>query len=218
MAVGQGYRLKPMHDLTPWTVRLAIGLIAAKVLLAIVIAMTVLGGAERFTEEQQALLALASGLCTLALWISGIVSLFWIYGAAQNACAMRRIDLTPGWAVGWFFIPIANLFKPFMVMRDIWFASGGRDKGTGSEGFNAITGWWVCQIAGNILTFIGSGLTRDGFANYFSGLTVMLAGLVISTAATGLFVSVVRRIHAFQVRGDTRSLPPPYNFRRRTPL
>lgn len=30
---------------------------------------------------------------------------------------------TPGWAVGWYFIPIANLWKPYTAMRDLVRAS-----------------------------------------------------------------------------------------------
>ena len=27
---------------------------------------------------------------------------------------------SPGWAVGWYFVPIANLWKPYQAMKEIW--------------------------------------------------------------------------------------------------
>ncbi|BCX48180.1 hypothetical protein HAHE_20880 [Haloferula helveola] len=69
---------------------------------------------------------------------------------------------TPGWAVGWYFIPIANLWKPFTAMRDfvrasvtvepmpsyllpfwwaLWLLSSFGDTTTG-DGFTALTAAW----------------------------------------------------------------------------
>lgn len=33
------------------------------------------------------------------------------------------MEFTPGWAAGWFFVPFANLFKPYRAMREIYQAS-----------------------------------------------------------------------------------------------
>lgn len=40
----------------------------------------------------------------------------WIYRAAWNGrvfAGARQLDFTPGWSVGWYFLPIANLWKPY---------------------------------------------------------------------------------------------------------
>jgi hypothetical protein len=36
---------------------------------------------------------------------------------------MTLLDDTPGWAVGWYFVPIANFWKPYVAMRQIVRAS-----------------------------------------------------------------------------------------------
>src|ERR1043166_6019302 len=45
----------------------------------------------------------------------GITFLRWIHRANKNLhCLSTEVmRLSPGWAIGWYFIPVANLFKPY---------------------------------------------------------------------------------------------------------
>ena len=67
----------------------------------------------------------------LILILTYVVFGTWIYRAAANvdAASVPGFRFTPGWAVGWHFVPIANLFKPFGAMRQIWNASHGNETG-----------------------------------------------------------------------------------------
>src|SRR5690606_28980720 len=73
------------------------------------------------------------------------------YRAGHNARAIgaEGMKISPGWAVGWYFIPIATLWKPYQAMKEIWQASHSptdwekRDSGP----FLAI--WWVLWIVSN---------------------------------------------------------------------
>lgn len=78
------------------------------------------------TEMMISLLGGITALGFLLLYLSGIV-LFcvWVYRANQNTDVLvsSGSEFTPGWAVGWFFVPIANIFKPFQVVSEIYRAS-----------------------------------------------------------------------------------------------
>lgn len=95
--------------------------------------------------------------------ITVIIFAMWIYRAAANVVAARvpGFSYTPGWAVGWYFIPIANLFKPFSAMRQIWNASHGeRDRQLNhTSGLLAL--WWGCWILSSIGTLIPFRLNFD---------------------------------------------------------
>jgi hypothetical protein len=68
----------------------------------------------------------AIGFTQVALFIvTGIVFLTWIHRANRNARALgaEGMRFTPGWSVGWYFVPIMSLWKPFQAMREIWQAS-----------------------------------------------------------------------------------------------
>ncbi|MEZ5139964.1 MAG: DUF4328 domain-containing protein [Acidimicrobiales bacterium] len=71
----------------------------------------------------------ASTLATLglvALLLTALAFLVWRYRVQANleqTFGFRRLEFTPGWAVGWWFVPIANLWKPKQAMNEAWVAS-----------------------------------------------------------------------------------------------
>ena len=55
-----------------------------------------------------------------------IVFLVWLFRVYKNLDSLENQqyrEFTPGWAVGWWFVPFASLVKPFQVMREAWFDS-----------------------------------------------------------------------------------------------
>src|SRR4051812_9992979 len=96
--------------------------------------------------------ALTAILFLVALISSFILVGRWIYRASANAHALSsEMTISPGWAVGWYFIPIANLFKPFQAMREIWMASHFRGNWHGEPSPSLLTAWWGLWIVVNIL-------------------------------------------------------------------
>jgi hypothetical protein len=77
---------------------------------------------------------------------SGILVLRWIWRANKNLHALSPVPLeyTPGWAVGWYFVPFASLWKPFQVMREIWKVS------LDVEGSGLLPLWWTFWILSNL--------------------------------------------------------------------
>ena len=94
-----------------------------------------------------------------AFVLSIVVFMFWVHRAYSNLSPLkaRNLEFSPGWAVGWWFIPFANLVKSFQVMRELWTASDPeinldldftprRSSGTSVLGF-----WWGTYLFGNFV-------------------------------------------------------------------
>ncbi|MEM7808883.1 MAG: DUF4328 domain-containing protein [Planctomycetota bacterium] len=66
------------------------------------------------------------GLAYLLVVVLAYVFYFmWQYRAAWNMrIAGRMTHFTPGWGVGWWFIPFANLVMVGRVLQDLWQAAG----------------------------------------------------------------------------------------------
>jgi hypothetical protein len=100
------------------------------------------------TEQLYLVVLLVSSLLAI---ITIILFAMWIYRAAANIMAanITGFDFTPGWAVGWYFVPFANLIQPFLAMRQIWNAShaGGSDLDRGDP---ILTLWWTAWLTSNI--------------------------------------------------------------------
>jgi hypothetical protein len=89
------------------------------------------------------------GVMQLILFVTtAIVFGRWIYVVARNVriFGAQNLRFTPGWAVGFYFVPVANLWKPYQAMKEVWKASrtpGGweREKGSFILGF-----WWTFWV------------------------------------------------------------------------
>jgi hypothetical protein len=134
-----------------------------------------------------------------------VLFLFWINHAFKNLETLRvsNLEFSPGWAVGWWFIPFANLVIPFRVMRELWNAT---DPGLELEvayaepapATSLIWLWWI--------SFIGAGITGrvadvmvsdDGDPAAGFPVALMIGGALQAVAGISAAI-LVRRITARQ--------------------
>lgn len=86
----------------------------------------------------------------LAVFVAaGVLVLYWIYRANLHARHRGAIGMTfsPGWSVGWHFIPIMNLWKPFQAMVEIWAAGVGGVGWHSHEPPPIFRVWWALWLA-----------------------------------------------------------------------
>ena len=120
-------------------------------------------GAEITQEEadsnnlRQGLVALAQIPVALA---TVVAFLMWMHRAHRNLPALgaKYLRFSPRWAVGGWFVPILNLFRPYQVMAEIWRESEPpRDSSLPGHlsyaSSSAIVGWWWALYLA--MSFIG---------------------------------------------------------------
>ena len=86
-------------------------------------------------------------------FVSGFLILRWIHRANFNARQLGALDMefTPGWSIGYYFIPILTLWKPYQAMKEIWKASH-HPKHWKNENVPSLLGWWwFLWIATNLI-------------------------------------------------------------------
>ena len=114
----------------------------AGIAVAIVSAWEVAGGLELYGGVTA--LSILWSLVVIAIGLTtAILVLTWIYRANHNARQLGAADMrfTPGWAVGWYFIPIAWFWKPYQAMTEIWRASV-NPSGWGAVPVSPLLRWW----------------------------------------------------------------------------
>jgi hypothetical protein len=157
-------------------------------------------------------LALGIALAYLAYFAAFVASVvivaIWIHRAHANLAdaAVDGLEFTPGWAVGWYFIPIANLFKPFQAMRELWRASHGEAHPFDGPAPSAVTAWWTCWIVGNILSSVGDRLltmSEGDATGLTAGHALGAAGTALHVAAALLLAKLIRAITSAQRGGVT---------------
>ena len=85
--------------------------------------------------------------------VSGFLILRWIHRANYNARQLgaNEMEFTPGWSIGYYFIPVLTLWKPYQAMKEIWQASHNSNDWA-FEKISPIVGlWWFLWIITNMI-------------------------------------------------------------------
>jgi len=127
------------------------------------------------------------------------VTLRWLYLANANARALGATDLmgSPGLAIGWFFVPLANLFMPYMTVRDMWKASANPRDWQGASASGAILLWWLLWLASNIAGTVSFRLWLEKDPGRTGEVFSLISNLGSIPAAL-IFAWIIGRIQAMQ--------------------
>jgi hypothetical protein len=99
----------------------------------------------------------------LTLLLSVYFVSMWMHRAHANLrdAGLDGLEFTPGSSVGWFFAPIANLFKPFQAMRELFNASQGEAPPYSQHTPGAVSAWWAAWLVGNFASNIDLRMSDD---------------------------------------------------------
>jgi heme/copper-type cytochrome/quinol oxidase subunit 2 len=156
-------------------------------------------------EFNDQLVLVASVIYLIFLFISSVLFLVWVYRAAANihSCRSAAMSITPGWAVGWNFIPIASLWKPYQAIKQIWQASQdlGHPDNVRVPGY--FGWWWGCWIASNIVGGFSRQISEKGIEDGDIGMMKLGSALtmfdsVLFAVACFLLYRIVRDVTRFQ--------------------
>ena len=128
---------------------------------AIILALNLgLSEAVAYSFEGVSLVDYLAMLHVLFLFASFILVGMWIYAAHANLhiADLPALQYSPGWSIGWYCIPIANLFKPFQAMRELWFASHGEVANYEQSAPGLLWIWWIGWL---LSSFMGFGETYE---------------------------------------------------------
>jgi hypothetical protein len=156
----------------------------------------------RRAEDADDLVDTTGVIFLLLLLATAVLFIIWMSRAARNNEALGRDlpRLSAGWAVGGWFIPLANFVIPVLIMQDLWRGSNASiprgDMRWRIANRSALVGWWWGTF---VLTFLRIG-PGDGAADSvdldqlratdFLGLF----GMLFAAASAVLAILVVRRV------------------------
>jgi uncharacterized protein DUF4328/zinc ribbon protein len=145
-----------------------------------------------------------------------IVWCVWQHRANGNLRALGAANLrfSPGWSVGWWFVPFANIVMPFLAVRELWKAS---DPEGGSVGWQMVkTGpllpiWWALWLGWSALMSVASTISGNAgpgdvlsLADRISVVGWSIAALFAYIGAAVAAIVIVRQVVARQEAKATR--------------
>jgi Domain of unknown function (DUF4328) len=141
------------------------------------------------------LLTIISGIAVLA-WLSRTVEIVPALGGGTP----RR---SPREAIGWWFVPIANLFIPYVIVRDAY-ARLGTPTRRGGDAF--VLAWWLLFIVGDgVCRVAGIAINGASSIDDVRGVGIIIIVANIATSLGGfLLVWIIGEIDA---RARERATP-----------
>ena len=78
----------------------------------------------------------------------------WFYVSAKinHLLGIKELNITPGWAIGWYFIPFANLVMPYRSLKETYKASFNSEDWQSTKIPYDFPIWWLTFLLGNALS------------------------------------------------------------------
>jgi hypothetical protein len=124
----------------------------------------------------------------------------WKMRAARNIRVFapdRTFEYTPGWAAGWYFVPFANLVKPYHAMKEILAWSRAHSDSALVADTSMVTAWWAGWIVSNVVANASSRVENGAVA-----MVASIAGVISAVLA----IRVVNAVNASQL--ETARMAP----------
>jgi hypothetical protein len=137
------------------------------------------------------------GFVWIGIYIpTAIAFLAWLSRSVANAPALGAgiPPSSPRAAIGWWFVPFANLVKPYQIVKDLYERVA--LMGDPRRWTRLVLAWWLLYLLGNLVGNVGSRLyAQDDELEVFRTAFVVLAfGHFVSAIAAVLAILVIRRI------------------------
>jgi hypothetical protein len=220
-AQGPSYSYTKNPELITMLVKGALFVTLAAVIIALIASALLAVTSYQVPIERTRLLSEARAVdlmryVTLGLYfITSIIFLRWVFVVDSNCHGFGATGMTisPGWAAGWYFIPIACLYKPFQAMSEIRRAS------TNPEGWLALKAgallaiWWAVWIISGVIGRIASFAFHDihSISEFRAAVDWQVADRSIEVVAFVIAITLVYDItrrqrnlvtHGYRMTGD----------------
>jgi Domain of unknown function (DUF4328) len=148
---------------------------------------------EAFLSSDVLFLILLSLQLIIVIFLS-ITFLQWIYRINMNLhlLSFQEMRFSPGWSIGWYFIPVANLFKPYQTMKEIWDVSHNHK----NHDYSLLHWWWFLFLFGGIASNFGPNIFGDANNSdeYVKVLIVYIASNLFYIVLNAVALSLVTKI------------------------
>jgi len=93
-----------------------------------------------------------AGMSILILIITVVFWCIWVHRVSSNAHSLgaQGMAYSPGWAVGYYFIPILCLWKPYQAMVEVWKVSEAPADWQSRDAGAVVHLWWTFAILSSI--------------------------------------------------------------------
>lgn len=128
----------------------------------------------------------------------------WLHRSYTNLIKqeVQGLQHTPAWTIGWNFMPVMQLFKPYMIMKEIWratfYADGASKEWQRQEVPRIFPFWWLFFVIG-ILTLFNWLLFGQTFFSLKMGAWLSIISAISLIISGLMLVKIMKQITRTQI-------------------
>ena len=140
-------------------------------------------------------------VCFFAAYVfTSVVFARWIIASHKTVRALgaQGMTITPGWAVGYYFIPFINLVRPYTAMKELWCASVDPQHATTQVAPSLLPGWWALWIINGVLgqIILRMSMNAEGIEMLKTVTVLDIVGSIAGVALSLVALKLVKGITA----------------------
>lgn len=144
------------------------------------------------------------GLIQVGVSITTIILFaMWIYRANFNARSLgaQNMKFTPGWSVGYYFIPFLNLWRPYQAMKEIWKTSKNPLSWQGEKRGAILPWWWSLFLIDGMFgkASFKASMNAKEIHELINSTGLMIASDIVSIPASIIAILLVGKIYEMQM-------------------
>lgn len=149
------------------------------------------------------------GLIVIAVSLTSLVLfLVWFYRVYKNLAVFKsKRDRSPAWAIWSYFIPFANLFIPYLTMKETWLTSfKSKEKTEVKHSF--VIGWWALYIISAIYAQVAARiwLAADSIEMYTIAYQHDIGSSIFLIGSSFLTILLIKKITQAQIEKKQREV------------
>lgn len=158
----------------------------------------------------QLVILLQAGVVLLLIPVNILAIVFflqWFRRAYYNLWKIgQRPDYTDGWAVGSWFIPVLNLFRPYAIMKEIWYDTGATPSAT-TDSRTVLRWWWTAYLVHVFSNSLANTAMKkaETMPQILGAIPFSLFSDMADIASAALTVLVIGYVHQAEQRWQLRA-------------
>jgi hypothetical protein len=154
--------------------------------------------------------AAVAGIWTLLFLVTVVVWCVWQHHAQRTLVRLTHgsARFTPGWAVGWWFVPFANLVLPFRTVHELWWSSRAAAGAPARAQAWLVPAWWVAWVGWWVLSIVGSSASGSWHAVVVDDAWTVVGYLVLAVSSA-LAIAIVASVRRAQALAAAALTAPP---------
>lgn len=105
-------------------------------------------------EKNDSRVGVIDGFYRIFLFASFFLVGRWFFVSAKinHLLGKKELKVSPGWSVGWYFIPVASLVMPYRSLKETFKASFNSEDWQNTKVPYDFPIWWATFLIGNVLS------------------------------------------------------------------